>query len=69
MGFRIVGYKYAKSIECSQYRNISSWLRRIAVLHKDGNLYIEGPGQTLARNVVNPFDINFQILTRWNYCP
>lgn len=57
-----MGYKYAKSIECSQYRNISSWLRRIVKLHKDGNICLEGAGQTLARNVVNPFDINLQIL-------
>jgi hypothetical protein len=69
MGFRLLGYKYAKSIECSQYRNISSWLRRIVELHKDGNIYLEAPEQPIARNVVNPFNINLQTLMRWNYCP
>ena len=68
MGFRVVGFKYAKSVEYSEYRNISSFLRRIVVLHKDEYIYIciyiEGLGQTLARNVVNPFDISLQILTR-----
>jgi hypothetical protein len=64
MGFRLVGYKYAKSIESSQYRNISSCLRRIVELHKDGNIYLDGPGKTLARNVLNPFNINVQIRTR-----
>jgi hypothetical protein len=46
MGFTVVGYKYAKSIESSQYRNVSSCLRKIAELHKNGNIYIDGQGKT-----------------------